>query len=252
MSQVTSAEVPSGSGLSVRSGINAVLSALISNNSGSSPPPNPVPGQLWFDTNLNDFRIRNSANSEWQLISDMIGAVEYDRGQSLNATQQAQARANIGLEVFNKFPGGSRMQAPGGVEDIRIYENGDWGAFSDAAGSWRPLAVNRGGTGALDPANARTNLGAAAKLPAPGAIESMVWAVHLSSDVVYGGSYPGSSLRPTGAASSIYVIGTGFTASAGLGGGLPGTWVCLGQGIRNSTTPGISAVDFAYLFQRIA
>lgn len=96
MSQVTSAEVPSGSGLSVRSGINAVLSALISTNSGPSEPPNPVAGMAWFDTTANDIKIRNAANTAWVLLSDMIGALEYDRVQTLTAPQQTQARTNIG------------------------------------------------------------------------------------------------------------------------------------------------------------
>lgn len=99
MSQVISPEVPSGSGLSVRQMINAVLAALMSNNSGPTEPTNPVPFQTWGDTTANDLKIRNAANTAWLLLSDMIGALEYDRAQSLNAAQMLQARANIGVDA---------------------------------------------------------------------------------------------------------------------------------------------------------
>lgn len=152
MSQVTSAEVPSGSGLSVRQMINAVLAALMSNNSGSSEPPNPVAGMAWFDTTAGDIKIRNAANTAWLLLSDMIGALEYDRAQALTAAQKAQALANLGVFYengagFYKLPGnrmiqwGSTATAVSASETVSIVFplafpslpstvlafNGDWG-----------------------------------------------------------------------------------------------------------------------------
>lgn len=97
MSQVTTSQVPSGSGLSVREAINAVLAALMSNNSGPTEPANPIPFQFWGDTATNDLKIRNAANTAWILLSDMIGALEYDRPMSLNVDQQAQLQSNAGL-----------------------------------------------------------------------------------------------------------------------------------------------------------
>lgn len=120
MSQVTSAEVPSGSGLSVRQMINAVLGALMSNNSGSSEPPNPVAGMAWFDTTAGDIKIRNASNTAWLLLSDMIGALEYDRAQSLAEAQKAQIRTNAGLGAV-------------ATENIVPISKGGTGAISAAA-----------------------------------------------------------------------------------------------------------------------
>lgn len=105
MSQVTSPQVPSGSGLSVREGINAVLAALMSSNSGPSEPPNPTAFQIWGDTATNDLKIRNSSNTAWLLLSDFIGALEYDRVVSLSAGQKTQGLANLGI-LSNKANNG--------------------------------------------------------------------------------------------------------------------------------------------------
>ncbi len=42
---------------------------------------------------------------------------------------------------------------------LQVDAGGQWGAFNPKAGSWQPLAVAQGGTGARDTATARTNLG---------------------------------------------------------------------------------------------
>ena len=150
MSQVNSAEVPSGSGLSVRQGINDVLAALMSSNSGSSEPANPVAGMVWFDTTANDVKVRNASNTGWLLLSDMIGAVEYDRGQSLTSTQKQQARENIAAVSYEAQTLTSGQQA-------QVRANLGLGAV--ATDGIVPIA--RGGTGADNAASARANLQAA-------------------------------------------------------------------------------------------
>lgn len=117
MSQVITPQVPSGSGLSVREGINAVMAALMSTNSGPSEPPNPVAGMAWFDTTANDIKIRNAANTVWLLLSDMIGALEYDRAQSLTAPQKAQALANIEALAYGQ------TQALTAAQAVRAWRN---------------------------------------------------------------------------------------------------------------------------------
>lgn len=189
MSQVSSPEVPSGSGLSVRQMINAVLAALMSSNSGSTEPPNPVPGMLWFDTTVSDIKIRDAANTAWILFRDLITAVEYDRAQLLTDPQKAQAQANLGLgaaATYNVIPvsrGGTGATDQDGARnalgvnrlaqdaaETRIHssdpnrylymrgDNGSWGAINGM-----PLPMNQGGTGANEAGWARNNLGAAAK-----------------------------------------------------------------------------------------
>lgn len=189
MSQVSSPEVPSGSGLSVRQAINAVLAALMSSNSGSAEPPNPVAGMLWFDSTVSDIKIRDAANTAWILFRDLITAVEYDRAQLLTDPQKAQAQANLGLgaaATYNVIPisrGGTGATDQGGARnalgvnrlaqdtyETRVLssdpnrylymrgDNGSWGAINGM-----PLPIQQGGTGANEAGWARNNLGAAAK-----------------------------------------------------------------------------------------
>ncbi len=53
----------------------------------------------------------------------------------------------------------TRMYGPTGDRFFEIHANGNWGVYSTADGAWIPLDLSHGGTGALDAATARTNLG---------------------------------------------------------------------------------------------
>lgn len=53
----------------------------------------------------------------------------------------------------------TRMYGPTGDSFLEIHANGNWGVYSTADGAWIPLDLSHGGTGALDAATARTNLG---------------------------------------------------------------------------------------------
>lgn len=141
MSQVTSPEVPSGSGLSVRQMINAVLAALMSSNSGSSEPPNPVAGQVWFDTTSGRHKRRNAANTAWQEIvdSNLIGALiaEIPFGAVGSHVVASCTILNVaeGTEVL-----GSTLRPTGAFTALWIFNtpqsyNGTNGAA--LAGKWR-------------------------------------------------------------------------------------------------------------------
>lgn len=66
--------IDNGSGLSVRTDINAALAALFSSNAGPIEPGTLVPGQVWFDTAVPancKLWIRNNENTAWSLLTEL-------------------------------------------------------------------------------------------------------------------------------------------------------------------------------------
>lgn len=57
--------IANANGASVRSDINNALSAIASNNSGTTAPSTTFAYEWWLDTTLNKLKIRNNANSAW-------------------------------------------------------------------------------------------------------------------------------------------------------------------------------------------
>jgi hypothetical protein len=70
MSQVTNTALANTPGATFRSGLNGVLAALQSANSGATAPTTTVAGMFWFDTSTNPATLkqRNIADNGWQLV----------------------------------------------------------------------------------------------------------------------------------------------------------------------------------------
>jgi hypothetical protein len=64
-------DIANASGAGVRSDINLVLNALVTNHSGASPPSVTFSYQYWADTTSNTLKRRNGANSAWVLIGSL-------------------------------------------------------------------------------------------------------------------------------------------------------------------------------------
>ncbi|EPF4554200.1 tail fiber domain-containing protein [Escherichia coli] len=102
-----------------------------------------------------DWGVYDDANSKWIPLG--VG-----RGGT-GATTAAGARTNLQLNRFQRSSDtrtiicSTDVQADGCY--LQVDAGGQWGAFNPKAGSWQPLAVAQGGTGARDAATARTNLG---------------------------------------------------------------------------------------------
>ncbi|EIF1199681.1 tail fiber domain-containing protein [Escherichia coli] len=102
-----------------------------------------------------DWGVYDDANSKWIPLG--VG-----RGGT-GATTAAGARTNLQLNRFQRSSDtrtiicSTDVQADGCY--LQVDAGGQWGAFNPKAGSWQPLAVAQGGTGARDTATARTNLG---------------------------------------------------------------------------------------------
>lgn len=66
--------IDNGPGASVRSDINAAVSALFSCSSGSVEPNTTVAGQLWWDSTNSVLNVRNQPNTAWLPIAVNVGA----------------------------------------------------------------------------------------------------------------------------------------------------------------------------------
>ena len=65
--------------------LNNALSAIVTNNAGSSEPNTTFAHMLWFDTNNDIMKVRNEANSEWRIVAkkDGSGWTPYRQGTAL-------------------------------------------------------------------------------------------------------------------------------------------------------------------------
>jgi len=98
--------------------LNNALSAIATNNAGSSEPNTTFAHMLWFDTNNDLMKMRNEANSAWVVVAkkDGSGWIPYRQGTALGTASvqpdnryahrsnnlsdlgsAATARANLGL-----------------------------------------------------------------------------------------------------------------------------------------------------------
>jgi len=98
--------------------LNNALSAIVTNNAGSSEPNTTFAHMLWFDTNNDLMKVRNESNSEWRVVAkkDGSGWTPYRQGTALGTASvqpdnryahrsnnlsdlasAATARANLGV-----------------------------------------------------------------------------------------------------------------------------------------------------------
>ena len=66
--------------------LNNALSAIATNNAGSSEPNPTFANMLWFDTNNDIMKMRNEANSAWVIVAkkDGSGWTPYASGQAID------------------------------------------------------------------------------------------------------------------------------------------------------------------------
>ena len=101
--------------------LNFVLSAIMTNSAGSYPNPT-LAHMFWFDTNNDQMKVRNEANSEWLIVAtkDGSGWTPYRQGTALGTASvqpddryvhrtnnlsdlgsATTARANLGVRVID-------------------------------------------------------------------------------------------------------------------------------------------------------
>ena len=193
--------------------LNNALSAIATNNAGSSEPNTTFAHMLWFDTNNNLMKVRNEANSAWVIVAKKEGngwipyqpdnRYAYRSNNLSDLGSAATARANLGL-------GSAALMVDSANADLAVDPN---------------AAARRGLVAAAIAATQEgPYVGLAANLVA-GGLGSLVFAYSTGGDVAFGGTVAGSALRPVGAARS---VSGSVGAVLESGSALTGTWTCLG------------------------
>ena len=128
--------------------LNNALSAIATNNAGPSEPNPTFPHMIWFDTNNDLMKVRNEANSAWDIVAKKDGS-GWTPYQIVNATLSGitttkRLRTSAGN---NATPTGTDHPYQIGLDaglNVRFDDNAI-GAFDNGGGS--RLTLNRYGGG---------------------------------------------------------------------------------------------------------
>lgn len=79
--------VANADGATVRADINSQLEALVTQSSGATAPPVTFPLMRWFDTVNQQIKERNSANTAWRVVAEVVDGelVPYSGGESVDS-----------------------------------------------------------------------------------------------------------------------------------------------------------------------
>tara|TARA_B100000886_G_scaffold216201_1_gene149981 strand:- start:3733 stop:4839 length:1107 start_codon:yes stop_codon:yes gene_type:complete len=91
--------IDNGTGSAVRTDINNVLSAIVSNNSSSSEPSTKYAYQWWADTTTGILKIRNSSNNGWVELLQLDGTLTLEDGS--NSTPALAFRDDLNTGIFS-------------------------------------------------------------------------------------------------------------------------------------------------------
>lgn len=89
-------DIANGSGSAVRADINAVLDAIVSNNSGTTAPSVTFAYMFWADTTAGILKQRNAANTAWINFQNLDGSL-LD-----NSVTNGKLRDSTGLSVIGR------------------------------------------------------------------------------------------------------------------------------------------------------
>ena len=138
------------SGASFRSDLNNALSAVATNNSGSSEPSTIYAYQFWADTNTGLLKQRNAANSAWVTIGTLAST---NLGLATLASPSFTGTATFAGDVLLSgtgqldLPAGTTAQRSGSPNSGMIRFNTDLTTFEGYNGTaWG--SIGGGATGA--------------------------------------------------------------------------------------------------------
>ena len=77
--------IDNSTGANVRTDINQVLQAILSNNQGTSEPSATAAGMLFFDTNNDLMKMRNEANSDFINLFTALGGPAFPVDGTINS-----------------------------------------------------------------------------------------------------------------------------------------------------------------------
>ena len=91
--------IDNGTGAAVRTDLNNVLSAIVSNNSSSSEPSTKYAYQWWADTTTGILKIRNSSNNGWVELLQLDGTLTLEDGSA--STPGLAFRDDLNTGIFS-------------------------------------------------------------------------------------------------------------------------------------------------------
>ena len=97
--------IDNSTGANVRTDINNVLQAILTNNSSSSAPSTTAAYMWWADTSNGILKIRNSANSAWVELFQLDGTLTLEDGTKTAPALAHRSNLNTGIffSAANKF-----------------------------------------------------------------------------------------------------------------------------------------------------
>ena len=151
MSPVHDYVIDNSTGANVRSDINNVLQAILTNNSSSSAPSTTAAYMWWADTTNGVLKIRNSSNNDWVELLQLDGTLTLEDGSASTPALANRSDLNTGVffsaaDTFNVATGGvERMELgattifneDGADVDFRIEGDTDANLFYVDAGNDR-------------------------------------------------------------------------------------------------------------------
>ncbi len=142
------------SGASFRSDLNNALSAVVSNNSGTSEPSTTYAYQWWADTNTGLLKVRNAANSAWVTVGTLASA---NLGLAPTASPSFTGTATFAGDVLLSgtgqldLPAGTTAQRSGSPNSGMIRFNTTLSTFEGYNGTaWGSIGGGATGGGSDD------------------------------------------------------------------------------------------------------
>ena len=109
--------IDNSTGANVRSDINNVLQAILTNNSSSSAPTNTAAYMWWADTTTGILKIRNSANDGWVELLQLDGTLTLEDGSA--STPGLAFRDDLNTGIFSSAADTFNV-ATAGVERMEL------------------------------------------------------------------------------------------------------------------------------------
>ena len=123
--------IDNSTGANVRSDLNSVLQAILSNNSSSSAPSTTAAYMWWADTNTGILKIRNSANNAWVELLQLDGTLTLEDGSA--STPALAFRDDLNTGIFSSDADHFNI-ATGGTERAKFGTTGV--AFNDGGADY--------------------------------------------------------------------------------------------------------------------
>jgi hypothetical protein len=153
MTQATSYQVPSHpSGLDMRTQLNTIIAALLSDNCGPVEPTVTYPGMYWGDTTAVRLKRRTNANDGWINIGpldDFLGDLRTSITNASNAANNRVLKAGDTmtglLTMSNAAPINFGWQGNAGVAQLRGESSIPGCGFVNSAGTAWNVTINDNG-----------------------------------------------------------------------------------------------------------